>query len=917
VTVGAAFAAPLVATVTKGGTASSGVVVTFAAPASGASGTFAGGVNTATTNASGVATSAVFAANTKAGAYAVTASAPGAKMAASFSLTNNAGPAATITATGGASQSATVSTAFAAPLAATVVDSNSNPVSGAVVTFTAPGSGASGTFAGGANTATTNASGVASSAVFTANATAGGPYIVTAKVAGVATAANFSLTNTALVTTITATSGTPQSANVSTAFAAPLVATVKLGANPVSGAVVTFTPPASGASGTFAGGVNTATTNASGVATSAVFTANATAGGPYNVVATTPGAAAPANFSLTNLALVTTITATSGTPQSANVSTAFAAPLVATVKLGANPVSGAVVTFTPPASGASGTFAGGVNTATTNASGVATSAVFTANATVGGPYNVVATTPGAAAPANFSLTNTAVVAGTTNYVFYLSGADVLPNGSGNYNFYALAGAITVDANGTVAGGEQDYNEGFSGGVASPEPSGDTITGGTLTVSSTTGQGTLTLVTNNSAVGVNGTETFAIQFVNANHALIMQFDGSATSSGSMDVQSAPATPSGKFAFSFSGVDQNYNANALGGVFSVSSGVVSGVVDQNDSGTVTTNVAFSGTFSAPDAFGRGSLTINGSSTSINYYDVNPKVARIITVDTAQSSVGSAYSQGAAGFTNASLPSPAVFTDAANPWGTSYGAMGMFTTSSTGSNPSHFTGVADNNQLNGSPQSAAPITGNYSIAANGYGSFTIASGNLSFISALGIYLVDPTLNINDPNNTASGLGGALVLDLDPIEAGGGGVLIPQTSTATAAFTGKYALGWQNFNTFSGCGLCEFDFLTPAAMTGGVLSGTTGQISDPFETLIASPTDSGVTMSGTPTPDGSHPGHYTNFSLGWFGGHLNVAIYQASGGQLFILEEDNNSVLVGPIEQQGSLTGIPAAREGTGQAK
>src|SRR5204862_142396 len=125
-------------------------------------------------------------------------------------------------------QSATINTAFAAPLVATVKDAGGNPVAGVTVTFTAPGSGASGSFAGGVNTATTNGSGVATSATFTANNVAGGPYTVTASVAGVATPANFSLTNTAgAAASITATSGTPQSATINTAFAAPLVATVK------------------------------------------------------------------------------------------------------------------------------------------------------------------------------------------------------------------------------------------------------------------------------------------------------------------------------------------------------------------------------------------------------------------------------------------------------------------------------------------------------------------------------------------------------------------------------------------------------------------------------------------------------------------------------------------------------------------
>ncbi len=250
-----AFAAALVATVKdSGGNPVQGVTVTFTAPASGASGSFAGGMNTATTNSSGVATSAVFTANATAGSYTVAATVAGVTTSASFALTNTAGTAASITATSGTPQSAAINTAFAAALVATVKDSGGNPVQGVTVTFTAPASGASGSFAGGVNTATTNASGVATSAVFTANGTAGS-YTVAATVAGVTTSASFALTNTAgTAASITATSGTPQSAAINTAFAAALVATVKdSGGNPVQGVTVTFTAPASGASGSFAG----------------------------------------------------------------------------------------------------------------------------------------------------------------------------------------------------------------------------------------------------------------------------------------------------------------------------------------------------------------------------------------------------------------------------------------------------------------------------------------------------------------------------------------------------------------------------------------------------------------------------------------------------------------------------------------
>jgi len=196
-TIGTAFASPLAVTVRdSSGNPASGVTVTFTAPGSGASGTFAGGVKTAITNASGVATSAVFTANTKTGSYTVTAKVSGVSAAASFALTNKGGAAASIKASGGSSQSATVSTAFSSRLSATVKDAGGNPVGGILVTFTAPASGASGSFAGGVNTATTNSSGVATSAVFTANATTGS-YTVSASVAGVSSSANFSLTNKA------------------------------------------------------------------------------------------------------------------------------------------------------------------------------------------------------------------------------------------------------------------------------------------------------------------------------------------------------------------------------------------------------------------------------------------------------------------------------------------------------------------------------------------------------------------------------------------------------------------------------------------------------------------------------------------------------------------------------------------------
>jgi len=96
----------------------------------------------------------------------------------------------------------------------------------------------------------------------------------------------------------------------------------------------------------------------------------------------------------------------SGTNQSATQGAAFANPLVVVVTNAGNPVSGASVTISAPAlTTASGTFSNSSNTitATTGTNGQLSES-FTANL-LGGPYTVVATTPGATTPANFSLLN--------------------------------------------------------------------------------------------------------------------------------------------------------------------------------------------------------------------------------------------------------------------------------------------------------------------------------------------------------------------------------------------------------------------------------------------------------------------------------------------------------------------------------
>jgi hypothetical protein len=135
----------------------------------------------------------------------------------------------TITASQGTPQSGTINTAFGTALQATVKESGNNQ-NGITVTFTPPGSGASGAFTGGnPATASTNGSGVATAPTFTANGTAGGPYSVVSSLAGNHGLGNFALTNTKANQTIMVNTHAPANAVFNATFTVTATASSGLG----------------------------------------------------------------------------------------------------------------------------------------------------------------------------------------------------------------------------------------------------------------------------------------------------------------------------------------------------------------------------------------------------------------------------------------------------------------------------------------------------------------------------------------------------------------------------------------------------------------------------------------------------------------------------------------------------------------
>jgi len=538
----------------------------------------------------------------------------------------------------------------------------------------------------------------------------------------------------------------------------------------------------------------------------------------------------------------------------------------------ANDASGAGVDWS--CSGAAcGTFA-----PTHTGSGVSTA--YTAPASPGTVTVIATATADASVHATIDITivpigSNSMLNGT--YVFSVQGV----NNSGSYS---AVGTIVADGNGHITGGEQDYAD----ETAKSGP--DAVTGSYAI--GPDGRGSLTLDVANPNQPPNGMETFSIAITSATHAFIIQFDGTANSNGSLDLQAAsaldPAAIGGAFAFTAQGVDIGSQVPiAHGGVLimSASSGsIASGTYFENDGGS-RFSAATTGTVTAPDSFGRGTLGLSVGPGFV-YYAVQGQVLRIIGTDAPSvMTAGSMYGQGNAGltatFSNAALAGNYVISNAG---GTSFGPMalaGQFSADGAGNLTA---GAADVNNAGVATFSSIAGQALYAIAGDGTGTLDLppAADLQGSVSALLIFAVAPTLNLLDPNS-ASGGGGALVMDYDP-GAVASGYIVPQSA---GVFEGNYALTLQSVRPAG-----QTDLVGQSVALGGALTGTV-DINDGGQTTA------GVSLTGTFTADAANTGRWTGaFTVNSI--THQIKFYQVSGTLFVIVDTDGTDVGIGILEQE-----------------
>jgi hypothetical protein len=578
-----------------------------------------------------------------------------------------------------------------------------------------------------------------------------------------------------------------------------------------------------------------------------------------------------------------------------SLQTNAAQPLTAVVSN--DPSSSPQVTWTVTcgSSGACGSFS-----PTTSASAAATtytapSAVPTGNTVSVTATSVTDTTKSASATITITAPAASPLADGT-YIFSVTGEDQFGNSattcagvaSTECSPYFVAGAFVVSS-GAITGGEQDLND--LGLIVS-----DPITGGSVT---TTADGNLqiTLTTADLSIGVGGVETFNGTLVSPSRALITEFDASATSSGSLDVQaSTVSAPSGGYAFVTAGLDGSGSPVDIGGVINVDgTGAISGtgsVFDIDDNLTVSQGQTFAAsTVSAPDSFGRVTFTLNPSVASgispfnLVGYIVGPEHIRLVeTTDTLNATTGGeALGQGAntGTFSAASLTSFVFGTSGADANGAFQVAGVVTATSGT-----TVSGTLNFNDLTGTvTQPPITVSGTYSVDTTGRVTLTNLTDGATINATAQLYL--------------SGFGTGTVAGMDTVDVLAG-LAYEQTGGpfTASSFSGSYAMSATGFDFNNEL---EFDAVGPVSADGvGTLTGA-GTIDQNFLTPPAAPLP-GLTVSGafTANSSGVFTGTITGLDIDTATNGDAFTYYIVDTTRVLAIETDANQLSIVSFELQ-----------------
>ena len=549
-------------------------------------------------------------------------------------------------------------------------------------------------------------------------------------------------------------------------------------------------------------------------------------------------------------------------PPPSNVAIAFQPEPAPALNVGFSENITAVVTNDPSNAGVSWSLACQIPSNCGTLSALSTSSgspvTYTAPSTISGStmgvevvaFATAAKTSNVVAPLTVSAFDSSLPAGT--YVIQVQGVDSF------LNPYQLAGAIVLDGAGNITNGEQTSNYFGSLSLLDANLTGNYFLGND-------GRGTITINTNDNNIGGNGTETFALVFLNNNgqnpRALISQIDlGAATTgtsaTGTLELQSSVTPPSGSYAFVMNGAAVQPKLGksspypiAFGGILNIASGNVSGLSDEIYGKELTeTGAPISSTtpIAAPDSFGQVVLILtagfgfhqNPINLQLTGYVVDSTHIRLIESDYTASNanpfgltggVAIAQTLPQGGFSNATLSgAPYVFGVAgvdlccSNAIPSTLTSAGLFTADGLGEITSGFSDTFL--QLNCAQPSCKQngITG-AQISQSFSGGYSVDSTGRAISTSI-TYVTEPKPAYNPTyyfylTGLPSGAGepAALVLAAGDVNYASFATGVAYQQSGTPAFGGDYGMSFTQENGSENDGTAQFNANGPAQTLSG----------------------------------------------------------------------------------------------------
>jgi hypothetical protein len=327
-----------------------------------------------------------------------------------------------------------------------------------------------------------------------------------------------------------------------------------------------------------------------------------------------------------------------------------------------------------------------------------------------------------------------------NYTYHLYGNDT--NGQ-----YAEAGVFVADGNGNITSGTDDFNQiASNGGFAS-----NAITGKYNIGRDGNGQITFSFPSISTS-----TFTVAITLVSTSKLYMTEIDNFANAFGEATLQDTTAfsaPPNGSFAFRIHDNAGATSAARVGAVIS-NAGNLSGSFDELRAGVLHSGVTVtSGSFSAPDNTGRGTLTVADNlpiTSTYVYYIIDSNTVEVLQQDVNNLALGRMEKQSGTSF---ALSGNYVFGSEGDTNANVLGvhSVGGFSADGTSAIPSGaYDSVQDGNQIVNQPFSGSftsSANGRFAVTFNPSGGTPINNVFWMVSSTRGFFLVA------DPNKVEDG--------------------------------------------------------------------------------------------------------------------------------------------------------------------